>query len=191
MQFVLDGFLTQRFDMTYVEDFKFEECQKPTLTPRGCKSVQEIKFFALTDVEGNNTETKQEMELVSHCGPADPLPSIFPLFSFIVFELLKLPAFDTLMVVKGQVLLVSNRLYKSVVLMGNTLKCPMPPKLQTANKELEVETRACRLDLSSLNPKLLKEGQHVVIIGEVLILHISEILEEDQMARSSTAQSSP
>ncbi|XP_062856816.1 hepatocyte growth factor receptor isoform X2 [Trichomycterus rosablanca] len=43
MKFVLDGFSTRQFDMTYVEDPKFEEFQKPTLIPRGSKSVLEIK----------------------------------------------------------------------------------------------------------------------------------------------------
>ncbi|KAL7885516.1 hypothetical protein AOLI_G00058110 [Acnodon oligacanthus] len=92
MQFVLDGFLTQTFDLTYVEDLKCEECHKPSLTPRGCNNVLEIKI-AHVDVE----------------------------------------------VVKGQVLLASNHLYKSVVLVGNTLECTVPPKLQTVTKELEVE----------------------------------------------------
>lgn len=43
MKFVLDGFSTRQFDLTYVEDPNFEEFQKPTLTPRGSKSVLEIK----------------------------------------------------------------------------------------------------------------------------------------------------
>ncbi|MCI4380350.1 hypothetical protein PGIGA_G00239240 [Pangasianodon gigas] len=43
MKFVLDGFSTRQYDLTYVEDPKFEEFQKPTLTPRGSKSVLEIK----------------------------------------------------------------------------------------------------------------------------------------------------
>ncbi|XP_076879035.1 hepatocyte growth factor receptor-like [Brachyhypopomus gauderio] len=43
MKFMLDGFSTQQYDLTYVEDPKFEEFQKPTLTPRGSKSVLEIK----------------------------------------------------------------------------------------------------------------------------------------------------
>ncbi|XP_060784391.1 hepatocyte growth factor receptor isoform X2 [Neoarius graeffei] len=43
MTFVLDGFSTRQYDLTYVEDPKFEEFQKPTLTPRGSKSVLEIK----------------------------------------------------------------------------------------------------------------------------------------------------
>ncbi|XP_046705569.1 hepatocyte growth factor receptor isoform X2 [Silurus meridionalis] len=43
MKFILDGFSTRQYDMTYVEDPRFEEFQKPTLTPRGSKSVLEIK----------------------------------------------------------------------------------------------------------------------------------------------------
>lgn len=43
MKFVLDGFSTRHYDLTYVEDPKFEEFQKPTLTPRGSRSVLEIK----------------------------------------------------------------------------------------------------------------------------------------------------
>ncbi|XP_060740403.1 hepatocyte growth factor receptor isoform X2 [Tachysurus vachellii] len=43
MKFVLDGFSTRQYDLTYVEDPKFDEFQKPTLTPRGSKSVLEIK----------------------------------------------------------------------------------------------------------------------------------------------------
>uniref|UniRef100_A0A4W4DPJ4 Sema domain-containing protein n=1 Tax=Electrophorus electricus TaxID=8005 RepID=A0A4W4DPJ4_ELEEL len=43
MKFMLDGFSTRQYDLTYVEDPKFEEFQKPTLTPRGSKSVLEIK----------------------------------------------------------------------------------------------------------------------------------------------------
>uniref|UniRef100_A0A8C1JC61 receptor protein-tyrosine kinase n=1 Tax=Cyprinus carpio TaxID=7962 RepID=A0A8C1JC61_CYPCA len=35
MTFVLDGFSTDQYDLLYVEDPKFEEFQKPTVTPRG------------------------------------------------------------------------------------------------------------------------------------------------------------
>lgn len=41
--FVLDGFSTDQYDLLYVEDPKFEEFQKPTVTPRGNKSILEIK----------------------------------------------------------------------------------------------------------------------------------------------------
>uniref|UniRef100_A0A8B9RKA5 receptor protein-tyrosine kinase n=1 Tax=Astyanax mexicanus TaxID=7994 RepID=A0A8B9RKA5_ASTMX len=41
--------------------------------------------------------------------------------------------------VKGEVLRVSNRSCVSVTLVGNTLECTVPPELQTATKELEVE----------------------------------------------------
>ncbi|KAG1939189.1 hepatocyte growth factor receptor isoform X1 [Pimephales promelas] len=41
--FVLDGFSTDQYDLLYVEDPKFEEFQKPTVTPRGKKSILEIK----------------------------------------------------------------------------------------------------------------------------------------------------
>ncbi|KAI4880943.1 hypothetical protein NFI96_028897 [Prochilodus magdalenae] len=92
MKFVLDGFSTREYDLTYVEDPKFEEFQKPTLTPRGSKSVLEIKVPRV-DVEA----------------------------------------------VKGEVLRVSNRSCVSVALVGNTLECTVPPELQTATKELEVE----------------------------------------------------
>ncbi|XP_066505595.1 hepatocyte growth factor receptor isoform X2 [Hoplias malabaricus] len=92
MKFVLDGFSTREYDMTYVEDPKFEEFQKPTLTPRGSKSVLEIKVPRV-DVEA----------------------------------------------VKGEVLRVSNRSCVSVALVGNTLECTVPPELQMATKELEVE----------------------------------------------------
>uniref|UniRef100_A0A8C1FPZ6 Hepatocyte growth factor receptor n=1 Tax=Cyprinus carpio carpio TaxID=630221 RepID=A0A8C1FPZ6_CYPCA len=43
MTFVLDGFSTDQYDLLYVEDPKFEEFQKPTVTPRGNKSILEIK----------------------------------------------------------------------------------------------------------------------------------------------------
>jgi len=43
MTFVLDGFSTDQYDLLYVEDPKFEEFQKPTVTPRGKKSILEIK----------------------------------------------------------------------------------------------------------------------------------------------------
>ncbi len=43
MAFVLDGFSTDQYDLLYVEDPKFEEFQKPTVTPRGNKSILEIK----------------------------------------------------------------------------------------------------------------------------------------------------
>ncbi|KAL6480596.1 hypothetical protein MHYP_G00116290 [Metynnis hypsauchen] len=92
MKFVLDGFSTREYDLTYVEDPKFEEFQKPTLTPRGSKSVLEIKVPRV-DVEA----------------------------------------------VKGEVLRVSNRSCVNVALVGNTLECTVPPELQTATKELEVE----------------------------------------------------
>ncbi|XP_022539754.2 hepatocyte growth factor receptor isoform X1 [Astyanax mexicanus] len=92
MKFILDGFSTREYDLTYVEDPKFEEFQKPTLTPRGSKSVLEIKVPRV-DVEA----------------------------------------------VKGEVLRVSNRSCVSVTLVGNTLECTVPPELQTATKELEVE----------------------------------------------------
>nr|XP_055047607.1 hepatocyte growth factor receptor isoform X2 [Misgurnus anguillicaudatus] len=41
--FVLDGFSTEQYDLLYVEDPKFEQFQKPTVTPRGNKSILEIK----------------------------------------------------------------------------------------------------------------------------------------------------
>ncbi|XP_056596522.1 hepatocyte growth factor receptor isoform X2 [Triplophysa dalaica] len=41
--FVLDGFSTEQYDLLYVEDPKFEEFQKPTVSPRGNKSILEIK----------------------------------------------------------------------------------------------------------------------------------------------------
>ncbi|XP_051546266.1 hepatocyte growth factor receptor-like [Myxocyprinus asiaticus] len=43
MTFVLDGFSTDQYDLLYVEDPKFEEFQKPTVIPRGNKSILEIK----------------------------------------------------------------------------------------------------------------------------------------------------
>ncbi|XP_051548452.1 hepatocyte growth factor receptor isoform X2 [Myxocyprinus asiaticus] len=43
MTFVLDGFSTDQYELLYVEDPKFEEFQKPTVTPRGNKSILEIK----------------------------------------------------------------------------------------------------------------------------------------------------
>ncbi|XP_057185524.1 hepatocyte growth factor receptor isoform X2 [Triplophysa rosa] len=43
INFVLDGFSTEQYDLLYVEDPKFEEFQKPTVTPRGNKSILEIK----------------------------------------------------------------------------------------------------------------------------------------------------
>ncbi|XP_030625039.1 hepatocyte growth factor receptor [Chanos chanos] len=43
MAFVLDGFCTTQFDLLYVEDPKFEEFQKPTVTSKGNKSILEIK----------------------------------------------------------------------------------------------------------------------------------------------------
>lgn len=43
MTFVLDGFSTDQYDLLYVEDPKFEEFQKPTVTPRGKKNILEIK----------------------------------------------------------------------------------------------------------------------------------------------------
>ncbi|KAM6972942.1 hepatocyte growth factor receptor [Aplochiton taeniatus] len=41
--FVLDGFATPHSDLLYVEDPRFEEFQKPTLTSKGNKSILEIK----------------------------------------------------------------------------------------------------------------------------------------------------
>ncbi|XP_051979167.1 hepatocyte growth factor receptor isoform X2 [Xyrauchen texanus] len=43
MTFVLDGFSTDQYELLYVEDPKFEEFQKPTVSPRGNKSILEIK----------------------------------------------------------------------------------------------------------------------------------------------------
>uniref|UniRef100_A0A671PN73 receptor protein-tyrosine kinase n=1 Tax=Sinocyclocheilus anshuiensis TaxID=1608454 RepID=A0A671PN73_9TELE len=48
MTFVLDGFSTDQYDLLYVEDPKFEEFQKPTVTPRGNKSILEIKWKQAT-----------------------------------------------------------------------------------------------------------------------------------------------
>lgn len=41
--FVLDGFSTPQFDLLYVEDPRFEDFQRPTVTSKGNKSILEIK----------------------------------------------------------------------------------------------------------------------------------------------------
>ncbi|KAJ8373878.1 hypothetical protein SKAU_G00044580 [Synaphobranchus kaupii] len=43
VSFVLDGFSTKQFDMLFVEDPKFEEFERPTVTAKGNKNILEIK----------------------------------------------------------------------------------------------------------------------------------------------------
>ncbi|XP_036374056.1 hepatocyte growth factor receptor [Megalops cyprinoides] len=43
VSFVLDGFTTRQFELLYVEDPRFEEFEKPTVTSKGSKSILEIK----------------------------------------------------------------------------------------------------------------------------------------------------
>lgn len=82
MTFVLDGFSTDQYDLLYVEDPKFEEIQKPTVTRPpfileikvramlcrkavwyliSDKHTYTERFTLLIKLEGNNTETKQEV----------------------------------------------------------------------------------------------------------------------------------
>nr|XP_023664854.1 hepatocyte growth factor receptor [Paramormyrops kingsleyae] len=43
VSFVLDGFSTKQFNLMYVEDPKFEEFEKPTVTSKGNRNILEIK----------------------------------------------------------------------------------------------------------------------------------------------------
>ncbi|KAJ8395693.1 hypothetical protein AAFF_G00029300 [Aldrovandia affinis] len=43
VSFVLDGFSSRQFQLMYVEDPRFEEFQKPTITSKGNKNIVEIK----------------------------------------------------------------------------------------------------------------------------------------------------
>uniref|UniRef100_A0A674EH08 Hepatocyte growth factor receptor n=1 Tax=Salmo trutta TaxID=8032 RepID=A0A674EH08_SALTR len=54
--FVLDGFSTPQFDLLYVEDPRFEEFQRPTVTSKGNKSILEIKVPGRVDVEAMKGE---------------------------------------------------------------------------------------------------------------------------------------
>uniref|UniRef100_A0A4W5NIU4 Hepatocyte growth factor receptor n=1 Tax=Hucho hucho TaxID=62062 RepID=A0A4W5NIU4_9TELE len=54
--FVLDGFSTPQFDLLYVEDPRFEDFQRPTVTSKGNKSILEIKVPGRVDVEAMKGE---------------------------------------------------------------------------------------------------------------------------------------
>uniref|UniRef100_A0A8C9RWK0 Hepatocyte growth factor receptor n=1 Tax=Scleropages formosus TaxID=113540 RepID=A0A8C9RWK0_SCLFO len=43
VSFILDGFSTKQFNLMYVEDPKFEEFEKPTVTSKGNRNILEIK----------------------------------------------------------------------------------------------------------------------------------------------------
>ncbi|KAJ8388605.1 hypothetical protein AAFF_G00131700 [Aldrovandia affinis] len=45
VSFLLDGFSTKQLDLLYVEDPKFEEFQRPTVTSKGNKNILEIKVL--------------------------------------------------------------------------------------------------------------------------------------------------
>ncbi|XP_071200136.1 hepatocyte growth factor receptor-like [Salvelinus alpinus] len=54
--FVLDGFTVPQFDLLYVEDPRFEDFQRPTVTSKGNKSILEIKVPGRVDVEAMKGE---------------------------------------------------------------------------------------------------------------------------------------
>uniref|UniRef100_A0AAZ3RM83 receptor protein-tyrosine kinase n=1 Tax=Oncorhynchus tshawytscha TaxID=74940 RepID=A0AAZ3RM83_ONCTS len=54
--FVLDDFSTPQFDLLYVEDPRFEDFQRPTVTSKGNKSILEIKVPGRVDVEAMKGE---------------------------------------------------------------------------------------------------------------------------------------
>ncbi|XP_071008074.1 hepatocyte growth factor receptor-like [Oncorhynchus clarkii lewisi] len=54
--FVLDGFTAPQFDLLYVEDPRFEDFQRPTVTSKGNKSILEIKVTGRVDVEAMKGE---------------------------------------------------------------------------------------------------------------------------------------
>uniref|UniRef100_A0A8K9XKK4 receptor protein-tyrosine kinase n=1 Tax=Oncorhynchus mykiss TaxID=8022 RepID=A0A8K9XKK4_ONCMY len=54
--FVLDGFTAPQFDLLYVEDPRFEDFQRPTVTSKGNKSILEIKVPGRVDVEAMKGE---------------------------------------------------------------------------------------------------------------------------------------
>ncbi|KAL0968655.1 hypothetical protein UPYG_G00269750 [Umbra pygmaea] len=54
--FMLDGFSTPQFDLLYVEDPRFEDFQRPTVTSKGNKSILEIKVPGRVDAEAMKGE---------------------------------------------------------------------------------------------------------------------------------------
>uniref|UniRef100_A0A6Q2YXC2 receptor protein-tyrosine kinase n=1 Tax=Esox lucius TaxID=8010 RepID=A0A6Q2YXC2_ESOLU len=54
--FLLDGFSTPQFDLLYVEDPRFEDFQRPTVTSKGNKSILEIKVPGRVDAEAMKGE---------------------------------------------------------------------------------------------------------------------------------------
>uniref|UniRef100_A0A4W5RA31 Hepatocyte growth factor receptor n=1 Tax=Hucho hucho TaxID=62062 RepID=A0A4W5RA31_9TELE len=54
--FILDGFTVPQFDLLYVEDPRFEDFQRPTVTSKGNKSILEIKVPGRVDVEAMKGE---------------------------------------------------------------------------------------------------------------------------------------
>uniref|UniRef100_A0A673LBE7 Hepatocyte growth factor receptor n=1 Tax=Sinocyclocheilus rhinocerous TaxID=307959 RepID=A0A673LBE7_9TELE len=95
MTFVLDGFSTDQYDLLYVEDPKFEEFQKPTVTPRGNKSILEIKVRHL---EGNKT------------GSFVCFPSCTSIFHIVIQA--------TSSVILGRVLLAQDQDYRILITGG-------------------------------------------------------------------------
>uniref|UniRef100_A0A9J8DMN9 Hepatocyte growth factor receptor n=1 Tax=Cyprinus carpio carpio TaxID=630221 RepID=A0A9J8DMN9_CYPCA len=97
MTFVLDGFSTDQYDLLYVEDPKFEEFQKPTVTPRGNKSILEIKVRHL---EGNKT------------GSLVCFPSCTTIFHIVLWKQ------ATSSVILGRVILAQDQDYRILITGG-------------------------------------------------------------------------
>uniref|UniRef100_A0A8C1NTI7 Hepatocyte growth factor receptor n=1 Tax=Cyprinus carpio TaxID=7962 RepID=A0A8C1NTI7_CYPCA len=226
MTFVLDGFSTDQYDLLYVEDPKFEEFQKPTVTPRGNKSILEIKVRLMLhrEVLDLRQTCTRRVNPISFDYPLILITgvvcvSILLLLLLAVFFWIKrkkhtddlakamvwydgrahIPHLD--MLANARSVSPTNEMvshesvdYRTTLLEDQNLPLSqaescrphlyahahvdLSPMLGPMEGDLASPLLPSNapIDLSSLQPELLKEVQHVVIAREDLLLHVNEII---------------